>query len=142
MKKEATIRDNESEKCPFGLSISCACHNVGNLVNKMTPIPILKDTDIDENDIIKSNNFLFRWEHPKKKCIFANLFFGNNKDIVECSWNSDQYNTPQQVALVGSPYYYKHFNNPFDGNLSFPLGWFGESTIDKALYMGMFQSYE
>jgi len=142
MIKKAVIRSNESEPCPFGLPIPYGCHNAGNIVTFMAPLTILgPDTDEEElSEIAKANYHLFMWKNPCKRCKFAGKLFETHNDVVECSFDESYSGAPEiGTALTGSPFYYKHFSGVgMDGLYSYPLGYYSDNSIDRAIYMGMY----
>lgn len=140
IKKEAVIRSNEDSSCPYGLPINCACQNVGELIQHLAPVDInivgASNAD-DREDIAKANNHLFIWQNPGERCPFAETLIDKNQKVVECSWSPDTAGYPEPGALLGSPYFYKHFSGiGTDGLYSYPLGYYAESSIDRNMYMG------
>lgn len=134
--KLSVIRDNEESPCPFGLEIPCGCKTVGETITKMAPFDILGEESSEEEkkEIVKANNYVFRWRRTGEKCPFANELV---KDKVICFWKSYGAGV-HGSALMGSPLYYKHFNG-FDGVFSFPLGsYYIASSIPANNYMGYF----
>lgn len=138
--KLAVIRSDESESCPFGLSIPFGCKNAGDLILKMAPLDILgEDSDEEEQvEIASANNHLFRWKNPQTRCRYAGKVFPQN-DVVECNWDTNTMGMQEQGVLRGSPFFYRHFSGVgLDGIFSYPLGYYADSSIAKPQYWGPF----
>ena len=139
IKKLAVIRSNEEHSCPFGLSIPYGCKCVGELIVHMAPLEILEDmSDEEKAEIARANKHLLMWKSPELRCIYAGKLF-KDKEVVECNWNANDEGTSQRGALVGSPFYYKHFSGiGLDGLYSYPLGYYTDNSIDRGMYYGMY----
>jgi len=138
--KKAVIRSNESEPCPFGLTVPEACNSAGNVVRRMAPLAILgKDATEEElTEVAMANNHLFLWKNPCKRCRYAGKLF-EGRDVVECNWDTNVSGTEEKGSLLGSPYYYRHFSGiGIDGLYSFPLGYYTDNSIDRGMYYGMY----
>ncbi len=138
--KLAVIRSDESEPCPFGLSIPFGCKNVGSIILKMAPLDILgEDADEEEQvEIAEANNHLFRWKNPQARCRYAGKVFPQN-DVVECNWNTNTMGMQEQGVLRGSPFFYRHFSGiGLDGIFTYPLGYYTDNSIDRGMYQGMY----
>lgn len=87
--KLAVIRDNEVNKCPFGLHIPDACLSAGTTVERMTVIkaadPDVGLTESEANVIMEANRRVFAYSVDKpSKCVFANFIF-NKEGKTECN---------------------------------------------------------
>ncbi len=139
IKKLAVIRSNDEDSCPFGLPIPHGCRMAGDLITHMAPLDILEDmSDEEKSEIIRANKHLLKWKCPKERCAYAGKLF-KNKDVVECNWGASDEGTAQRGALVGSPFYYKHYSGiGLDGLYSYPLGYYTDNSIDRGMYYGMY----
>ena len=138
--KLAVIRSNESEGCPFGLDIPYACSSAGELISRMAPMDVLgEDSDEQEKvEIAVANNHLFLWKNPKQRCQYAGKIFAES-DVVECNYGSNAPAIREKGALVGSPFFYRHFSGiGLDGLYSLPLGYYSENSINRGMYKGMY----
>ncbi|KKN74483.1 hypothetical protein LCGC14_0390000 [marine sediment metagenome] len=137
--KLAVIRSNDDTPCPFGLSIPYACRSAGELITQMAPVDVLEDMTEEEKALIeKANKHLLMWKNPETRCIYAGKLFKDN-DVVECNWLASDAGTSQRGALVGSPFYYKHYSGiGLDGLYSYPLGYYTDNSIDRGMYYGMY----
>jgi len=138
--KLAVLRDNESDKCPFGLKIPQACANAGNLITKMAPLKMLGDkaTQSERHSVALTNARLLVWNNPEQRCEYAGKVF-KDKKIVECNWGSNAPGISQEHGLLGSPFYSKVYNTTtLDGLYSYPLGWYGDDNISRNLYYGVY----
>jgi hypothetical protein len=137
------LRDNGELKCPFGLSISFACRNAGESVDKMANIEEMKQNEeIDEKNIQKfqkSNEFIFRWKASCTRCKYAGKLF-ENKELVECNHGSIAEGINEdKPAIAGSPLFYKMYSGiGIDGLYSFPLGYYTDNSIDHSMYYGRY----
>ena len=133
--KKAALRTDDDCQCPFGLSISAgSCRLVGDIINKMAPLNILGDQSSDEEieELSKANHYLYKWQCPGTKCIFAGAIFlgedGKTDETVQCTWGED--GLGDGSAIVGSPYYWNHFSGiGMDGLYSFPLGFYSQAPV-------------
>ena len=141
IKKLAVIRSNTQDACPFGLPIPFGCKRVGDLITRMAPVDILEDsTEEEKEEIAKANRRLFMWMQSEEpcECRYAGKLF-KDKGVVECNWDTDVSGEHEKAALVGSPYYYKHFSGiGLDGLYSYPLGYYTDNSIDRGMYYGMY----
>lgn len=143
IKKLAIIRSNMQDACPFGLPIPFSCKRVGDLITRMAPVDVLGEdsTDEEREEIAKANRRLFMWmisEKPCDECRYAGKLF-KDKNVVECNWDTDVSGEHEKAALLGSPYYYKHFSGVgLDGLYSYPLGYYTDNSIDRGMYYGMY----
>jgi len=141
--KLAVIRSDKQDLCPFGLEIPFGCTKAGDLVARMAPLDYLgEDTQEEEkNEIANANRRLLMWllsEETGGRCAFAGKIF-KEKNSVECNWDTNISGTQDGGALVGSPYYYRHFSDiGLDGLYSYPLGYYSDNSIDRGMYQGMY----
>lgn len=137
--KLAVIRSDGDTPCPFGLSIPFACKSAGELIKNMAPVDVMEDMSEEEKaSIAKANKHLLRWKNPESRCFYAGVIF-KDKGVVECNWMASDAGTTQQGALVGSPFYYKHYSGiGLDGLYSYPLGYYTDNSIDRGMYYGMY----
>ena len=138
--KLAIIRSDDSEPCPFGLSIPFGCKNAGNIIRKMAPLDILGDDTEEEEqaEIAEANNHLLRWKNPQMRCRYAGKVFPKN-DVVECNWDTNTMGVQEQGVLRGSPFFYRHFSGiGLDGVFTYPLGYYTDNSIDRGMYQGMY----
>jgi hypothetical protein len=139
--KEAEIRSDESDGCPFGLEISKGCRLAGMLVENMAPIGIMGEdsTGDEKSEITQANSQLFKWKCPGKRCKFASQLFEGNDSVVQCNWNTRSAGIQEGGAIMGSPYYYKHYSGiGLDGVFTYPLGYYTDNSIDRGMYHGMY----
>ena len=139
--KLAVLRSNNEDDspCPFGLSIPFACKNAGELIKNMAPNNSEELDDEETADLARANAHLLMFNNPKTQCIYVGALF-KEKGIVECNWDSNAAgSSPQKGSIVGSPFYYKHFNGiGLDGLYSYPLGYYTDNSIDRGAYYGMY----
>lgn len=137
--KLSIIRDNESQGCPFGLSIPSACKIAGDTVKNMTSISDLDDTTKEqENSIINSNNRILRWKSTNQQCIYADKLFPNSP-TVECNFGDTAPTQKEKSVLLGSPFYSQHFAGiGLDGLYSYPLGFYADYNISRNTYYGIY----
>ncbi len=137
--KLAVIRSNDNTSCPFGLSIPFACSTVGDLITRMAPMDVLEDMSEKEKAlIVKANKHLLMWKNPEARCLYAGKLF-KDRGVVECNWLAGDAGTTQRGALVGSPFYYKHYSGiGLDGLYSYPLGYYTDNSIDRGMYYGFY----
>jgi len=143
--KLAVIRDNNAEKCPFGLTIPFACKNVGDLVKNMAPIDYLEpDSDeADKNIISKANSRLMTWSlisdpNKAKPCFYAGKLFPF-KDKVECNWGDSAPGQSEKRTLTPPPAYSKHFGGiSLDGLYSYPLSFLEDYSVGRNLFYGIY----
>lgn len=138
--KLAVIRKNDADPCPFGLSIPFGCDNAGEVIDNMAPIDILgpESTSEEKAEIIQANNHLLKWKSPGQPCKYAGQIL-ENKEAVECNWDTEAAGDTQHATLRGSPLYYKHFSGVgLDGLYSYPLGYYTDNSIDRGMYYGMY----
>ena len=77
-------------------------------------------------------------EETGGRCVFAGKIF-NDKDAVECNWETNVSGTEEGPALMGSPFYYRHFSGTgLDGLYNYPLGYYTDNSIDRGMYYGMY----
>lgn len=140
--KLAVIRSDKQDPCPFGLSIPFGCKNAGDTITKMAPLNLISDASPAETEAIaKANSNLLMWKAPMERCKYAGKLI-DNKDVVECNWDENTMGTQEGGALMGSPFYYRHFSGTgLDGLYSYPLGYYTDNSIDRGLYYGSY-SYE
>ena len=140
MKKLATIRDNESTKCPFSLPIPFACRNVGECINKMAPLSILGD-EADEDELehlAKTNNRVMIMDSQGDRCPYAGKIFKDEIKKVECNYDS---NAPGQSSTIlnAAPFYSKVYDNiAYDGLFSYPQGYYADNNISRNTYFGIY----
>lgn len=138
--KQATLRTDDDVPCLFGLRISGgACRLVGSLIEKMAPINCLGDesSDEEEKEIAEANQYLYKWQCPGTKCIYADKVFDGN--IVQCTYGDGEAQGLKDNgnALQGSPYFWKEFSGiGMDGLFSGPLGYFQDAPIQP--FYGMY----
>ena len=136
--KQAVLRTDDECPCPFGLCIGeGACKLVGSLVTKMAPINVLGDESSDEEmeEIAEANKYLYKWQCPGTKCVYAEKIFQDNGEdhIVQCFFGEDK-GLGDGNAIVGSPFYYNHFSGVgMDGLYSYPLGFYSEQPVDRTV---------
>jgi len=138
--KLAVLRDNSSDKCPFGIKIPHGCKNAGEVITKMAPLKMLgeKASKQEKHDIALANARLLIWENPEKRCAYAGKIF-DDKNVVECNWGGNAPGISQDSALIGSPSYSRMYGNTtMDGLYSYPLGWYGDENISRNLYYGVY----
>lgn len=137
--KLAVIRKSGIDQCPFGLSIPDACSKVGRAVEHMAHLDILPNMDEEEKEeIVKANQHIYGWKADGTPCPFAGKLLPE-KSAVECNWDSTAPGETAGGALVGSPFYYKHFSGVgLDGLYSYPLGYYADNSIDRGMYHGMY----
>ena len=141
--KLAVIRSSKQDECPFGLPIPFGCKKAGEFIARMAPLDVLgENAPKDEKDEIASaNRRLLMWmlsEEAGRRCAFAGMIF-EDKDAVECNWDTNVSGRQEGEALLGSPYYYRHFSGTgLDGLYSFPLGFYADNSIDRGMYHGMY----
>jgi hypothetical protein len=129
-----SIKNNENDKCPYGLDIPFACKCAGDSVSRMAPLSISKD---DESDIIKSNKRLLILQGTGERCKYANNIFDEKKS-VECGYDSDSPGV-HPAKLEAAPFYSKVYNNiALDGLYSYPLGYYADYNISRNLYYGTY----
>ncbi len=134
--KLAIIRKNEADPCPFSLDIPFACQQAGDLVTRMSPITT---DDPEALAIATSNQHLFLWKRPGTRCQFAGKILEPKTQAVECDWGSTAPGESNGSAIVGSPWYTKHFSGVgLDGVYTFPLGYYADNSIDRGMYYGMY----
>jgi len=141
--KLAVIRSDKQDECPFGLGVPFGCQKAGELIARMAPLDALGD-DADEEEkrtIADANRRLLMWmlsEEAGGRCAFAGKIF-KEKDAVECNWETSVSGTEEGAALLGSPFYYRHFSGTgLDGLYSYPLGYYTDNSIDRGMYYGMY----
>jgi hypothetical protein len=133
--KLAIIRKNEADPCPFALDIPFACQEVGDLVDKMSPV---SKSAPDAPALAASNQHLFLWKRPGHRCHYAGKILDPETHAVECNWNSTAAGE-EGTPIVGSPWYTKHFSGVgLDGVYTFPLGYYADNSIDRGMYYGMY----
>lgn len=143
IKKLAVIRSNKQDTCPFGLPIPFGCRKVGELITRMADVDVLgEDASEEEREAIaQANRRLLMWLLSEEKCgecKYAGKLF-KDKDVVECNWDTDVSGEHERGALLGSPFYYKHFSGMgLDGLYSYPLGFYTDNSIDRGMYYGMY----
>jgi len=144
IKKLAVIRsDGQQDACPFGLPIPFGCKRAGELITRMAPIDILGEdaSEEEKEEIAHANRRLLMWLLSEEKCgvcKYAGKLF-KDKDVVECNWDTDVSGDHEGPALLGSPFYYKHFSGlGLDGLYSYPLGFYTDNSIDRGMYYGMY----
>ena len=137
--KLAIIRSDNDSPCPFGLGVPFGCQKVGALIARMAPVDVLGEdaTDEERKEIADANRHLLMWllsEESGGRCRYASKVF-EDKDAVECGWETDVSGEQGDGALRGSPFYYKHFSGTgLDGLYSYPLGHYTDNSIDKGIY--------
>lgn len=141
IKKLAVIRSDRQDQCPFGLPITFGCKRAGALIARMAPTDVLGEdaTDEEKEEVANANRRLLMWmlsEESGGRCKYAGKIF-NDKNAVECSWEDDV--NQEGSALLGSPFYYRHFSGiGLDGLYSYPLGFYTDNSIDRGIYRGMY----
>lgn len=84
MKKLSVIRGIGVNSCPYGLSITEACQDVGDTILQMVPIDEFDDPNV-ANRLIEANKLLYLSKKNAQRCPFANeIMIKFNK--VDCSW--------------------------------------------------------
>jgi hypothetical protein len=136
--KLAVIRSNDEDPCPFGLSIPYACRSAGDLITHMAPLAVLEEMTKEEKaEIARANKHLLMWKNPEARCVYAGKLF-KEKGVVECNWMASDEGSAQKGALVGSPFFYRHYSGiGLDGLYSYPLGFYTDNSIDRGMYYGM-----
>lgn len=137
--KLSIIRDNDSQGCPFGLSIPLACKIAGDTVKSMTNISNLDDaTKEQEQFITNANNRILQWKSQNKQCIYADKLFPNSP-TVECNFGDTAPTQKEKSILLGSPFYSQHFAGiGLDGLYSYPLGFYADYNISRNTYYGIY----
>jgi len=137
--KLAVIRNDESEPCPFGLSIPSACKIAGDTVDKMTDLNSLDDDmEPHRESILKANNSVLKWNSNGKNCKYADKLFPNSP-TVECNFGDTAPTQKQEGTLLGSPFYSQHFAGiGLDGLYSYPLGFYADYNISRNTYYGIY----
>lgn len=143
--KLAVIRDNDSNPCPFGLPIPSACKTVGSSIEKMAPLEILgaEATEEEKEKLIESNKKAYTWSIMTSTvepgpCTYAGMIFPG-KEKVECNFDDVAPGVSQKHALVGSPFYSRHFQGiGLDGLYSVPTGWYQDFGLSRNLFYGIY----
>jgi len=139
IRKLAVIRSDNDQKCPYGLPISSACQNVGEVIYRMAPIDVLGSDSSEEEkfEITEANNHLYRWKSEGEQCPFAGKIFKKISGTVECNWGS---NAPGQApnSLKGSPLFWRMFgggeNVGLNGLFSYPLNMYYAPFSIESMY--------
>lgn len=130
--KLAMIRKDESEGCPLGLGIPQACQHIGEAAKKMAPLSILEDLTPGERQQIQAANVeLAHWQADGQPCPYAGKIMAAQQ-AVECNYEDLHAGTAEKGALVGSPFFYRHYSGVgMDGLYSFPLGYYTDNSVDR-----------
>jgi len=102
MKKLAVIRDEESEKCPFGLNILSGCKLVGDSISQMDPLDSAEDREIKEK-VRRNNEVIYLTQKNDSQCPYANKIL-NDFNAVECNYG-DTASGEKTSYLPASPLY-------------------------------------
>ncbi len=106
MKKLAVIRGKNLNSCPYGLPITQACNDIGDLILDMQPL-----SSVDENEekmLIKNNKITYLTQKTGERCVFANDIM-NKHNVVECSHGDDTAGEGASSYLPASPFYPRSF---------------------------------
>lgn len=119
MKKLAVLRDNENNKCPFGLPIPLGCKNIGNNI-----------LDLSFEDAVENNNVL----NDKINSQDVSPCFFNNKVLKEhVICDLDENELEHNHMPVGSPLYFKPLSgSSFFGTYMNPAGYYNDNSIDRS----------
>lgn len=137
--KLAIVRENSTNKCPFGLDITDSCKCVGKLVNNMTSI-IPQDNEqqkltTSEIETLKDSNnrILMFAEEKAEQCKYANFIF-EDRNMVECSFgdNGSGVGTINNLNSPGTLHQYLGV-----GFYSVPIGFYNQDLS----YSDGFQNY-
>ncbi len=135
--KQAILRTDEDIPCPFGLCISRnSCRLVGGLIEKMAPVNCLgdKSSDEEEKEIAEANQYLYKWQCPGTKCLYADKVFDG---ITQCTFGDGEAQGLKDTGLMGSPFYWRQFSGiGVDGLYAYPLGFYAEAPITP--FYGMY----
>lgn len=124
-----TIRQNDGDRCPFGLPIPQACENVGPAIERMAP-------ENDSEKIGKANRIVYVYHKTCEKCPYADKIlkkFGK----VDCDFG-DTGEGEKSVPLAGSPVYPNTFGSGIQGLYGYPLGWYSDSNQSRNMFFGLF----
>jgi hypothetical protein len=138
--KLAVIRQNDSESCPFGLSVPFACRNIGETINRLAPVSVLGEDPSPEEvkQLIKANKTVMTMEAKGSRCPYAGKLF-KEKKAVECNFDSNAPGISPEKGMLPSPFYSKVYDNiAYDGLYSYPMGWYGDNNISRNLYYGAY----
>lgn len=134
--KKATIRKNDSNKCPYGLSVPLACSCVGEAISRMTPLDAVEDEDKKEA-LKKANGLVFLYHKDGAECPFADAIL-KKFDAVDCDWG-DTAAGQKSVPIAGSPLYVRTMGGVgADGLHSFPAGMYSDNYPARNMFYGLF----
>ena len=138
MKKEAFIRsdkNNEAQRCPFGLPITTACHHVGSSISNMCPLEVVEEGERRDR-VKKANSRVYLYYKDDTRCLYAANIIDKNESV-----NCDFGDTAQGMhspAFSGSPIYPQAFSGVNGGVSAFPLGFYADNSESRNLFQGLF----
>jgi len=136
MIKLAMIRKDGIDGCPFGLSITSSCSNVGKLIYNMVPLSP-KQTKEEQLNIINNNQENFVENADGSRCPYASKIL-SDKDAVECDYEPIEEPTD---TLAGSPYYVQQFpGTGLNGLYAPPIGYNGDNPVDRGNFGDYFST--
>jgi hypothetical protein len=101
----AIIRGKDVADCPYGLSITKACHTVGTAIFQMRVLSEIEPADIEKS---KSNNeIIYTTQQTGESCPFANEIM-DKFDKVDCSFG-DMAAGEKATYIPASPLYPRTF---------------------------------
>ena len=139
-----SIRKNDMDPCPFGLSIPFACSKAGDCIRKLAPEKALGDEaeDNEKSALARANRKMLSWclmqgETPKR-CVYAAKVFPDQR-AVECNFEDTAPGVGEKASLVGAPFYSQIFSGiAMNGLYSYPIGYYADYNITRNLAYGLY----
>jgi len=137
LNKEAIIRGPSLRECPFGLPISYACKNVGNLVDQMTRL-----MDVPEEErpkYSKANRRVYVYSQVGEQCVYADKIV-KDLDRVHCDFG-DHGERLRDFPMRASPQYPRAFFGLGSSLYSYPFNSFSDISSAQDNYAGSYAVY-
>jgi hypothetical protein len=142
--KQAAIRKNESDPCPFGLPIPFGCKHAGTHIDRMASYDMIGDDPSPEektkignaNVRLLAQCIMSSTEEPQS-CRYAAKII-ENKDAVECNYYDSAPGISNKSTPQPSPFYAQIFSGVgLNGLYTYPIGYYADYDLSRNLFYGL-----